>query len=145
MQKMEKEDIVNILKNEHNLVRNNFRKILAQDSPMKDVYSPTADAILNHFNGEEKLVFPKFGGNKETLRVVYALLEEHGVIRKQISELSAMSASDNEKWLGKAMVINSLLEAHFELEENQVFPKAENMLTDEEREEAGTLYKNKQF
>lgn len=146
MQKMEKEDIVNILKNEHNVVRNNFRKMLAQDSPMKDVYSPTADAILNHFNGEEKLVFPKFESNNDSLKIVYALLEEHGIIRKQISELSAMStASDNEKWLGKAMVLNALLESHFELEENQVFPKAENMLTDEERKEAGELYKNKQF
>jgi hemerythrin superfamily protein len=145
LQKMEKQDIVDILKNEHNLVRNNFKKIVESNMPLEDVYSQTANAILNHFNGEEKLVFPRFESNKESVTVVYALLEEHGIIRKQISELNELAASDNERWLGKAMVINALLEAHFELEENQVFPKAENMLTGEEREEAGTLYKNKQF
>ena len=145
MQKLEREDIVNILKSEHNLVRDNFQKIIENNMPMTEIYKQTADAILNHFNGEEKLVFPKFSSNKETLRVVYALLEEHGVIRKQISELRAMSASDNEKWLGKALVLNDLLEVHFSREEHQVFPKAEDLLTTEERAEAGTLYKNKQF
>jgi hemerythrin-like domain-containing protein len=112
---------------------------------MRTLFSQTADAVMNHFNGEEKLVFPKFGGDKETLTVVYALLEEHGIIRKQISELNDLASSDNEHWLGKAIVINALLESHFELEENKAFPEAENLLTNDERAEAGTLYKNKQF
>jgi hemerythrin-like domain-containing protein len=146
MQKLEREDIVSILKSEHDLVRNNFKKILESSSPMRDIYSPTAEAILNHFTGEEKLVFPKFEADKDSTTVVYALYEEHGIVRKQISEMSSLTgASDNERWMAKAMVLNALLESHFELEENQVFPKAENMLTTDEREDLGKRYKNKQF
>jgi hemerythrin-like domain-containing protein len=74
------------------------------------------------------------------------LYEEHGIVRKQISELNSLtSASETDRWLAKAMVLNALLEPHFELEESQVFPKAQNMLTNEEREELGKRYKNKQF
>ncbi len=146
MQKLEKEDIVSILKSEHDLVRNNFKQILESSTPMRDIYSPTADAILNHFTGEEKLVFPKFEADKDSTTVVYALYEEHGIIRKQISELSSLTgASDNKRWMAKAMVLNSLLESHLALEETKIFPKAENMLTTEQREDLGKRYKNKQF
>ncbi len=146
MQKLEKEDIVNILKTEHDVVRNNFKKILESRVPLRDVYSQTAQAILNHFTGEEKLVFPKFENNKDSITTVYALWEEHGIVRKQISELDSItSASDNERWLAKAMVLDALLEPHFGLEERQVFPKAESMLTVDEREELGRRYKNRQF
>jgi hemerythrin-like domain-containing protein len=146
MQKLERDDIVSILKNEHNVVRANFKKILENKSPIRDIYSQTAEAVLNHFNGEEKLVFPAFESNKDSLTVVYALYEEHGLVRKQISELNSLTAaSENDRWLAKAMVINSLLESHFALEESQVFPKAENMLTIEQREDIGRRYKNKQF
>lgn len=146
MQKLEREDIVGILKNEHNIVRANFKMILESNSPMRDVYSQTAEAMLNHFNGEEKLVFPAFESNKGSLKLVYALYEEHGIVRKQISELNSLTAaSENERWLAKAMVISALLEPHFALEESQVFPKAEKMLTIEQREAVGRRYKNKQF
>lgn len=145
MQKLEKTDIIDILKNEHNNVRSNFKKILSRDAQMRLIYSQTADAVLNHFNGEEKLVFPRFESNKDAITIVYALLEEHGIIRKQISELNDIDASDSERWLAKAMVINGLLEAHFMFEENQAFTKTEELLTSEERAEAGTLYRNKQF
>jgi hemerythrin-like domain-containing protein len=146
MQKLEKEDIVAILKAEHDVVRNNFKKILASESPLRDIFSQTADAILNHFNGEEKLVFNKFENINESTKTIYALYEEHGIVRKQISELiSITAASDNERWLAKAMVLDALLEPHFMLEENQIFPQAEKLLSDDEREELGRLYKNRQF
>ncbi len=38
-----------------------------------------------------------------------------------------------------------MLDSHFKVEEDDVFPKAENMLTDKEQKDIGKRYKNKQF
>jgi hemerythrin superfamily protein len=139
------ESIVKILKDEHNLVRENFKKILEGNNPMTDIYSQTADAILNHFLGEEKLVFPKFESNPETRRLTHELIEEHALARKTIKELSSPSTSDNEKWFAKVKVLNDMLDNHFKLEEDDVFPKVGNMLSDKEQKDIGKQYKNKQF
>jgi hypothetical protein len=58
MQQLSSENIVEILKSEHNLVRRNLKKVLAKNIVDQEVISQTASAALNHFNGEEKLVFP---------------------------------------------------------------------------------------
>lgn len=114
---------------------------------MKDVYSQTADAIRNHFLGEEKLIFPKFENNPESRTLVNKLYEEHSAARKIINELGSTptSVSANETWFAKIKGLNNMLDAHFKLEEDEVFPKAENMLTDKEQKNIGKRYKNKQF
>ncbi len=113
---------------------------------MRDVYSQIAAAIMNHFLGEEKLVFPKFESNPETRRLTYELYEEHRIARRTINELGSTSASlDNERWLAKAKVLDDILNTHFKVEEDSVFPKAKLMLSDEEQKDIGRRYKNKQF
>ncbi len=113
---------------------------------MRDVYSQTAAAIMNHFLGEEKLVFPKFENNPETRKLTYELYEEHGIARRIINELSSNEVNpDNERWLAKAKVLGDILNPHFKVEEDDVFPKAKLMLSDEEQKDIGRRYKNKQF
>lgn len=146
MQQLKSENIVEILKREHNFVRANLKTILDGDTIKQEIFSPTANAMLNHFNGEEKLVFPKFESIPETRRLTFALLEEHGVARKLISDLgSSSTASDADRWLAKVKVLDDLVNAHFKDEEDAVFPKAQEMLNAQMLEDIGRRYKNKQF
>jgi len=139
------ENIVEILKSEHDLVRSNLKKVLDGNSVDQDVISQTANAALNHFTGEEKLVFPKFESMQETRRLTYALYEEHGLARKLISEIAQSSTADTDRWLARIKVLDDLTSAHFRDEEEVVFPKAQEVLDAQTLEEIGRRYKNKQF
>ena len=139
------ENIVEILKSEHDLVRSNLKKVLDGNSVDQDVISQTANAALNHFTGEEKLVFPKFESMQETRRLTYALYEEHGLARKLISEIAQSSTADTDRWLARIKVLDDLTSAHFRDEEEVVFPKAQEALDAQTLEEIGRRYKNKQF
>jgi len=139
------ENIVEILKSEHDLVRSNLKKVLDGNSVDQDVISQTANAALNHFTGEEKLVFPKFESMQETRRLTYALYEEHGLERKLISEIAQSSTADTDRWLARIKVLDDLTSAHFRDEEEVVFPKAQEVLDAQTLEEIGRRYKNKQF
>jgi hemerythrin superfamily protein len=145
MQQMKSENIVEILKNEHNLVRSNLKKVLDGNTIDQEVISQTAAAALNHFTGEEKLVFPKFESMPETRRLTFALLEEHGVARKLISEIGSGSTADADKWLARIKVLDDLVNAHFKDEEEAIFPKAQELLNTQMLEDIGRRYKNKQF
>jgi hemerythrin superfamily protein len=144
VQQLGSENIVEILKSEHNLVRTNLKKVLDGNSVDQDVMSQTASAALNHFNGEEKLVFPKFENMPETRRLTFALYEEHGVARKLISDLESGSM-DADRWLAKVKVLDDLVNAHFKDEEDVVFPKALEMLNTQALEDIGRRYNNQQF
>lgn len=144
MQQLSSENIVEILKNEHNLVRSNLKKVLDGNTVNQEVISQTASAALNHFNGEEKLVFPKFENMPETRRLTFALYEEHGVARKLISDLES-SPMDADRWLAKVKVLDDLVNAHFKDEEEVVFPKALEMLNTQALEDIGRRYNNQQF
>jgi hemerythrin-like domain-containing protein len=145
MQQLGSENIVEILRSEHNLVRSNLKKILDGNTVNMEVCTQTANAALNHFTGEEKLVFPKFESMPETRRLTFALYEEHGLARKLISELGSSSTTDADKWLAKVKVLDDLTSAHFKDEEEVVFPKAQELLSGEMLEDIGRRYKNKQF
>jgi hemerythrin superfamily protein len=144
MQELKSENIVEILKSEHNLVRTNLKTVLDGNTVNQDIISQTASAALNHFNGEEKLVFPKFESMPETRRLTYALLEEHGVARKLISDLASGSL-DADRWMAKVKVLDDLVNAHFNDEETVVFPKAQELLNAQELEDLGRRYNNQQF
>lgn len=145
MQQLSSENIVEILKNEHNLVRSNLKKVLDGNNVDQEVISQTASAALNHFTGEEKLVFPKFESMPETRRLTFALYEEHGVARKLISEIASSSTADVDRWLARVKVLDDLTGAHFRDEEEVVFPKAQELLTGDALIDIGRRYKNKQF
>jgi hemerythrin superfamily protein len=144
MQELKSENIVEILKSEHNLVRTNLKTVLDGNTVNQDIISQTASAALNHFNGEEKLVFPKFESMPETRRLTFALLEEHGVARKLISDLASGSL-DADRWMAKVKVLDDLVNAHFNDEETVVFPKAQELLNAQELEDLGRRYNNQQF
>ncbi len=144
MQQLSSENIVEILKSEHNLVRRNLKKVLAKNIVDQEVISQTASAALNHFNGEEKLVFPQFESLPETRRLTFALFEEHGVARKLISDLESGSL-DADRWLAKVKVLDDLINAHFKDEEDVVFPKAQELLNAQALEDIGRRYNNQQF
>jgi hemerythrin-like domain-containing protein len=144
MQQLSSENIVEILKSEHNLVRRNLKKVLAKNIVDQEVISQTASAALNHFNGEEKLVFPQFESMPETRRLTFALFEEHGVARKLISDLESGSL-DADRWLAKVKVLDDLINAHFKDEEDVVFPKAQELLNAQALEDIGRRYNNQQF
>ena len=92
---------------------------------MIDVYN---FSLKNHFEDEEKILFPVIAGKDNLLdNLVYEIINEHRLLEKLIAELTT---SKNQIELLDE--IGKILDAHIRKEERDLFPKAQEVLTESE-------------
>jgi len=73
---------------------------------------------------------------KQTHDLTLEAYEEHDVVKKLLREMSK-AKSANEEWEAQAKVLQENVEHHVEEEENELFPKAEAALSEEQIEALG--------
>ncbi len=84
-------------------------------------------AITPHMMGEEKYFYPLLKQDKETTEMALEAFEEHRVAKVQLQEIERTSF-DDKYWKPKVTVLKDLLEHHIEVEEDEIFDKAEDIL-----------------
>ncbi len=139
MEDTNKNSIFEILKMEHRQVKENLNQILNENTPNEDLFQQTSDALNMHMEGEEKLLYPKLEDNDDTRRLAFTSYEEHNIVKQMIDDMGSVS-TDNERWLAKIQVMKDLISHHVDVEENDIFPKAENFISDEEQANIGREY-----
>lgn len=93
-------------------------------------------ALSIHAEAEEALFYPRFLKPKETHEITLEAIEEHGVVKTLLAELEA-DPKDTEQWGAKLKVLKEIVEHHVEEEEDELFKKAQKVLSKEEAEEIG--------
>lgn len=131
--------IFGTLKNEHRQVKQNLQQILNENRQLMDVYTQTIDALSMHLAGEERLIYPKLEDNASTRRMALQSYEEHNIAKQLISDMSSVS-TDTERWLAKVRVLNDVVSHHIDVEENQVFPRAKEILSIEQQSQLKQQY-----
>src|ERR1051325_1151450 len=89
-----------------------------------------------HTHIEETVFYPALEKPKQTHELTMEAYEEHDVVKKLLQEMSR-AKSPNEEWEAKAKVLQENVEHHVEEEENELFPKAEAALSEEDLETLG--------
>ena len=85
-----------------------------------------------HMEGEEKYFYPKImEEDKETALESY---EEHHVGKLVLHELKKTD-KDNERWIPKMKVLNDILDHHIDEEENQIFPRARDLIDNDQEQD----------
>ena len=136
----DKDNIFGILKQEHAQVRQNLQRILDANKPMDDLFSQTANVLNAHMRGEEEYLYPRLEDNATTRQMAFVSYEEHNIAKQLLNNMGM--ASDSDRWMAKVRVLYTVINNHIYVEENQVFPKAKEVLFQQTEQEIRTQYLN---
>jgi hemerythrin superfamily protein len=87
-------------------------------------------ALDNHAHEEETIVYPALREANETVSAD-ELNSEHGYIKTFLYELGQMEG-DDPAWLEKVREFRDLVVRHARMEENEVFPRFKEAMTEEQ-------------
>ena len=89
-----------------------------------------------HETIEEEIFYPALKEHPKTKDLALEGYEEHHVVETIMGELENVEPSD-ETWMAKFSVMKENLEHHISEEEDEMFPKVEQVFDGEELEELG--------
>jgi hypothetical protein len=89
-----------------------------------------------HTQIEETIFYPALEEREETHDLTLEAYEEHKMVKTLLAELSRARTADDE-WQAQAKVLRENVEHHVDEEENELFDKADDVLSDEEIEALG--------
>lgn len=87
-------------------------------------------ALAKHAHQEESVIYPALR-EANSAHDADALNSEHGYIKTYLYELETMP-SDSPEWLARVRDFRSMISEHMRMEEDEVFPKFRNTLSEEQ-------------
>ncbi len=133
------ESIYDILKSEHNWVKQQFQQIINKRD--MTILSQTLGPLTKHMGGEEALFYPKLQANPSTKVLALKLYEAHNAGKDLVGKMK--STQPDDKWLAQVELLSDLLAGHIQDEETNVFPAAKKFISEKEAMEIGRAYKNR--
>lgn len=130
-------DAFELLKADHKKVAELFNLLETASGKRKlDVFKRIKSELEVHTRIEETILYPALEKPEETHDLTLEAYEEHKVVKTLLAELSG-ARSANDEWQAKAKVLRENVEHHVDEEENELFDKADDALSDEEIELLG--------
>lgn len=130
-------DAFNLLKTDHRKVEDLFSQLESARGQAKlRVFEQIKTELELHTHIEEKIFYPALEKPEETHDLTLEAYEEHDVVKKLLQQMSR-AKSANEEWQAQAKVLQENVEHHVEEEENELFEKAQEALSEEEIETLG--------
>ncbi|MDX6613900.1 MAG: hypothetical protein QOD75_3086 [Blastocatellia bacterium] len=130
-------DAFQLLKADHKKVAKLFKQLEAASGKAKlSIFQNIKGELDLHAHIEEKFLYPALEKPEETHDLTLEAYEEHQVVKTLLAELSGAKAADDE-WQARVKVLQENVEHHVQEEENELFDKADDALSDEEIEDLG--------
>jgi len=130
-------DPFELLKADHRKVEELFTELESASGKQKlQVFGQIKTELELHTHIEEKVFYPALEEPEETHDLTLEAYEEHAVVKDLLKKLGRARTA-NDEWEAQAKVLQENVEHHVEEEENELFPKAEATLGEEELEELG--------
>jgi hemerythrin-like domain-containing protein len=130
-------DAFELLKADHKKVAELFDLLETASGKRKlDVFKRIKSELELHAHIEEKIFYPAIEKPEPTHDLTLEAYEEHKVVKTLLGELAGAKTADDE-WQAKAKVLRENVEHHVKEEENELFDKADDVLSDEEVEDLG--------
>lgn len=121
-----------LLLRDHRKVSELFEQIENSSDPavQETMFSQLKQELIVHTEIEEKYFYPFLIKFLETEELTVDSIEDHQEIKDLLSELDEISPNDDD-WENTIRDLIDAIEHHVKLEENELFPKAQNLLNDE--------------
>jgi len=123
-----------ILATEHDMTLAVFDKMLATDQTQtfkrKMLLMKLTHALDKHAHQEEMVVYPALRESNSEVEADQ-LEQEHGQVKTYLYELNQMGP-DSPNWLETVREFRAVVSRHAHMEEEEVFPRFKNSLTEEQ-------------
>ena len=125
-----------VLMVDHEEANTLLNTLVAGDMGANDaaVFGRLKESLEIHTSLEEEIFYPALEGFPETKQLIEDSYAEHEEVDKLLAEMSP----GNSSWDDQIVELRKKVEHHAEKEERELFPKAEELLSDEELLEMGT-------
>ncbi len=134
------QNVIDILKQEHDTVLPVLEELTEKGlGDRSGTYSSMKSALLLHMEGEEKAVYPRFEQAGMHDKILESI-QEHNAVKTLLSQLDSVSMSNEDEWVARMKVIRENVRHHVKEEENEIFPKARQSLSEDELEEMGSRF-----
>ncbi len=140
-------DILKTLKDEHDHVRDLFKKMEETteraEKTRPQLLEQIKDALLPHAAWEEQFFYPEFKkrADRDGLKSHAEAISEHRAVELRVlPDLQAASPTTTE-FAGRAKVLGEFVDHHATEEEDTMFKMARKMFSSEERAQMDAQYK----
>lgn len=123
-----------LLKKDHATVKKLFRAYekaakTGSNAQKKTIFEQIAAELDAHMKVEEEIFYPaiRAEADEDGAELILEGVEEHGVVKSLLAQLSKMRP-DDETFDAKVMVVIEAVEHHVDEEEEEMFPDAEKSL-----------------
>lgn len=135
-------DIFTKLKEDHDKVKDIMEKIGETSSgaisTREKLFFTLKNELLAHAKVEEAVFYHSIQSRRNLKEDVLEAYNEHRMIAMLLDELDTIPKG-NDQWLAKFHFLKELVEHHVEDEEEEVFPKAQQVLSEKKAEELGEI------
>jgi hemerythrin superfamily protein len=140
-------DWVDALTTEHEMTLAIFDKIEAtsdeQTTMRSTLLAKLKYALTKHALEEENVIYPALRQANLT-EEADELGSEHGYVKTYLYELETMP-NDSPEWLARVRDFRSMIEEHMEEEENDIFPRFRNQLSEEQNAKITSMMNKEGF
>ncbi len=129
-----------LLKEDHKKVSGIFQQLEPTTEralkTREELFTKLKQELDIHTQIEETIFYPAIKDAHETREITLEGFEEHHVVKLLLKELEDMPV-DTEQWAAKLKVLQENVEHHVEEEEEEMFQKARQVLSEEEINDLG--------
>ena len=140
-------DWADVLTAEHQAALAIFDKIEATDDDQTTTRShllmKLKYALTKHAHQEESVIYPALR-EANSAHDADALNAEHGYVKTYLYELETMP-NDSAEWLARVRDFRSMIKEHMRMEEDEVFPKFRNSLSEEQNSKLTAMMNKEGF
>ena len=124
-----------LLKEDHQKVSGIFQQLEPTteraEKTSTELFAKLKEELDIHAQIEESIFYPSIKQAAETREIVLEGFEEHHVIKMLLKELETLPV-DTEQWTAKLKVLKENVEHHVEEEEQEMFQKAREVLSEDD-------------
>lgn len=130
-------NVLDMLKTDHQTVNKLFSDILLTASNEKEkrreLLGQLREELIRHSHAEEKVFYPPLREKQPSHDLIEEGLHEHHSIEERLSHINAIPL-DSDDWVDQVQSLKDCVEHHVREEEGEIFPKARQLLGDQELE-----------
>lgn len=129
---------LDLLIEDHEKVSALFEEVKAteDEEKHKQLFEQIKTELEMHTHIEETILYPRFREHEELKDMVLEAFEEHKQVKTLIREIQNL-ADGSERFDAKLKVMGENVDHHVEEEESEMFPKVEELYSEEQLEELG--------
>jgi hemerythrin-like domain-containing protein len=133
-------DLYKQLKDDHQRIQNVLTQI-EQSTPeaRPTLFMNLKRELVPHLMAEENAFYPMLKSNLRTHDAVLVSMEEHHIAIALVKEMDQMSVQD-ETWIAKATVLNSVVTNHIKYEESKMFSDATKAIPESNLKEVARTF-----